>query len=262
MGPYDHGRAYLHSRSLRWSYGAMKGRSADAWQKAASDQPSAAMLRSLALAGFSGVYVDRAGFDDRGLALEAGLVREAGAAAIESGDHRLAFYDLRPFATALRDRLGPESWAEARSACLDAVTATWLGGFLDRVDGPDGSWSRACAPAGPIAAGQPLGSAAPGRAGDGPSRRRRRLMPGPDRLAGWPRDLPARRPGPPVAGRPAGRIDAGLRDVRGRRGRPKVSRLPRRAVRDRRVGPDPGPPGGGCGGDGPALRPRAAHFVD
>jgi phosphoglycerol transferase len=144
MGPYDHGRPYLHSKSLRWSYGAMKGRYDDAWQKAAVDQPIPAMLRSLALAGFSGVYVDRAGFDDRGLAIEAGLVREAGASPIESGDHRLAFYDLRPFATALRDRLGPEGWAEARSACLDAVTATWLGGFLGRVDGPDGSSARTC----------------------------------------------------------------------------------------------------------------------
>ena len=32
MVGYDHGRAYLHSRSLRWSYGAMKGRHGDAWQ--------------------------------------------------------------------------------------------------------------------------------------------------------------------------------------------------------------------------------------
>ncbi|HEY2155852.1 MAG TPA: hypothetical protein VGH33_09495, partial [Isosphaeraceae bacterium] len=144
MGPYDHGRPYLHSKSLRWSYGAMKGRFGDAWQKAASDQPAPAMLRSLALAGFSGVYVDRAGFDDRGLTVEAGLVREAGAAPIESVDHRLAFYDLRPFATALRDRLGPEGWAEARSVSLDAVTATWLGGFLGRVDGPGGAPARVC----------------------------------------------------------------------------------------------------------------------
>ena len=161
MGPYDHGRAYLHSKSLRWSYGAMKGRYGDAWQKAASDRPAPGMLRSLALAGFSGVYVDRAGFDDRGVALEAALVREAGAAAIESGDHRLAFYDLRPFATALRDRLGPEGWAEARSACLDAVTATWLGGFLGRVDAPDGSWAR------PAASGADCGSTTPriGRGG-------------------------------------------------------------------------------------------------
>jgi phosphoglycerol transferase len=148
LGPYDHGRPYLHSKSLRWSYGTMKGRFGDAWQKAAADQPTSAMLRSLALAGFSGVYIDRAGFDDRGAATEVGLVREVGAPAIISPDHRFAFYDLRPFATALRDRLGPEGWAEARSASLDAVTPTWLGGFLGRVDGPADSPVRVCGPRG------------------------------------------------------------------------------------------------------------------
>ncbi len=148
MGPYDHGRPYLHSKSLRWSYGAMKGRFGDAWQKAAVDQPAPAMLRSLALAGFSGVYVDRAGFDDRGVALEAGLAREAGATAIESVDRRLAFYDLRPFATSLRDRLGPAGWSEASERELGAVTATWLGGFLGRVDGPGGPPARICGPRG------------------------------------------------------------------------------------------------------------------
>ncbi len=148
MVPYDHGRPYLHSKALRWSFGAMKGRFGDAWQKAAVDQPTPAMLRTLAVAGFSGVYVDRAGYDDRGIAIEAGLMRETGLLPIASVDHRLAFYDLRPFAAALRDRLGPDGWAEARSASLDAVTATWLGGFLGRVDGPGGRTSRVCGPRG------------------------------------------------------------------------------------------------------------------
>ena len=108
------------------------------------------MLRSLALAGFSGVYVDREGYDDRGVAIEADLGRLTGAAAIESGDRRRAFYDLRPFATALRDGLGPDGWAEARRASLDAVTATWLGGFLGRDDGPDGPPGRICGPRGRV----------------------------------------------------------------------------------------------------------------
>ena len=150
MAAYDPGRAYLHSRTLRWSYGAMKGRFDDAWQKAAVDQPTSAMLRSLALAGFSGIYVDRDGYNDRGVALEADLRRLTGGSPIESGDRRLAFYDLRPFATALRERLGPEGWAEARRAMLDAVTATWLGGFLGRDDGPDGPIGRTCGPRGRV----------------------------------------------------------------------------------------------------------------
>jgi phosphoglycerol transferase len=159
MLPYDHGRAYLHSKTLRWSYGAMKGRFADAWQKAAADQPTPDLLRTLAVAGFSGVYVDRAGYDDRGAAIDRDLARETGARPIESDDHRLAFYNLRPFATALRDRLGAERWAAARAATLDAVTATWLGGFLGRDDGPDGSVGRVCASRGRLRLDNPSGRA-------------------------------------------------------------------------------------------------------
>ena len=145
MTAYDHGRPYLHSKTLRWSYGAMKGRFADAWQKAAVDRPTPDMLRTLAVAGFSGVYVDRAGYDDRGVAIETVLRQETGPPPLSSEDHRFAVYDLRPFATALRDRLGPEGWARARAETLDAVTATWLGGFLGR---DDGTLGRICGPRG------------------------------------------------------------------------------------------------------------------
>jgi phosphoglycerol transferase len=197
MLPYDHGRAYLHSKALRWSFAAMKGRYADAWQKAAADQPAPAMLRTLALAGFSGIYVDRAGFDDRGATLVAELAREAGAATVESDDQRLAFYDLRPFAMALHDRLGPEGWADARSGCVDAVIATWLGGFLGRVDGPNGVPERACTSRGRLRLDNP-----PGRPrcvelamelrglGAGP---RRVTIDWPDRRASYKADGPVRR---------------------------------------------------------------------
>jgi phosphoglycerol transferase len=135
----------------------MKGRFADAWQKAAADQPTPDLLRTLAVAGFSGVYVDRAGYDDRGVAIERDLARETGARPIETDDYRLAFYDLRPFATALRDRLGPDGWAAARAASLDAVTATWQGGFLGRDDGPGGSVGRVCASRGRLRLDNPSG---------------------------------------------------------------------------------------------------------
>src|SRR5206468_3125566 len=49
VGPYDLARAYLHSKSLRWSFGAMKGRYGDSWQKHAADRPVPEMLRTLAM---------------------------------------------------------------------------------------------------------------------------------------------------------------------------------------------------------------------
>ena len=54
--------AYLHSDTLRWSYGSMKGRGEDNWEKAVSNQNLSEMTESLAFAGFNGIYVDSYGY--------------------------------------------------------------------------------------------------------------------------------------------------------------------------------------------------------
>lgn len=69
---------YLHSRRLRWSYGAMRGRRVDDQNEALAELPVEAMIDAVARRGFSAVYVSRAGFADRGAALEADLERLLG----------------------------------------------------------------------------------------------------------------------------------------------------------------------------------------
>jgi phosphoglycerol transferase len=100
---YDHLRGYLHSRSLRWSYGAMRGRYAGLWQAWVAGQPAEAMLRRLAEAGFAGVYIDRSGYEDGGRGIEAELTRRTGAGPLVSEDGRLALFDIRRVAGPLHD---------------------------------------------------------------------------------------------------------------------------------------------------------------
>ena len=57
--------SFLHTRSVRWSYGAMKGRPAD-WAAELVGVPVADLVSRLAAAGFDGVYVDRFGYADDG----------------------------------------------------------------------------------------------------------------------------------------------------------------------------------------------------
>ena len=59
---YEPLRGYLHSSTLRWSYGAMKGRSAD-WAAQLAGQPLSLVTAAAAAAGFDGVWVDPAAFD-------------------------------------------------------------------------------------------------------------------------------------------------------------------------------------------------------
>lgn len=50
---------YVHSDTLRWSYGSVKGREEDAWNKNVASLPADEMVAYLKEQGFSGIYIDR-----------------------------------------------------------------------------------------------------------------------------------------------------------------------------------------------------------
>ena len=52
---FDQVRGYLQSSDLRWSYGAMQGRSAD-WTAALADKPVELVLPAVAAAGFEPLF--------------------------------------------------------------------------------------------------------------------------------------------------------------------------------------------------------------
>jgi phosphoglycerol transferase len=96
MGEYSLARGYLHSRALRWSFGAMKGRADDRWQKETANLPTSAMVVRLRQAGFAGIYLDRSGYPDGGGGIEALLRQAVGPPALASNARELAFYPLVP----------------------------------------------------------------------------------------------------------------------------------------------------------------------
>jgi phosphoglycerol transferase len=95
MKDYDHFVGYFHSRQLRWSYGGMKGREAD-WQEALRGQPTGLLLARLVSVGFTGLTIDRFGYNDGAAALEAEVARLAGPPAV-SRNGRLSFFDLTAY---------------------------------------------------------------------------------------------------------------------------------------------------------------------
>jgi phosphoglycerol transferase len=145
MHDYDHLRAYLHSRSLRWSYGAARGREGDLWQQSVTERPVEDLVRTLALAGFGGVYVNRDGFADGGRALTEDLDHLLGPEPIRSRSGRLCLYDLTGYARQLRSDLGEERWAAAHEAALHPVLFGWGTGFhaLETVSGEHWRWCAA-----------------------------------------------------------------------------------------------------------------------
>jgi phosphoglycerol transferase len=93
MSDYDHVKPYLHSSGLRWSYGAMRGRPAD-WAERFRNAPMSQLLPELRRRGFRGIEIDRFGYPDNGVGVEADLRRQLRESPLVSGDRRLSFFQL------------------------------------------------------------------------------------------------------------------------------------------------------------------------
>lgn len=102
MNDYDHFKAFLHSEHQRWSFGAIKGRAIDFWQKKVSSSSVPEMLDELISKGFTGLYLNRQGYKDHGLAIEKELAQ-----ILDIMPHtrpNASFWDLRAYANKINNR--------------------------------------------------------------------------------------------------------------------------------------------------------------
>jgi phosphoglycerol transferase len=141
MVDYDHLRAYLHSQDLRWSYGAMKHRAGDLWLKQIAALPVEQMCETLAFAGFSGVYLDRNGYnDDAAVRMEAELrdVLQIGPSISENG--RLVFFPATDYNWRLRQKYSESEWQAKQELTLHPLMLDWKGGFSGLESSPEKNW--------------------------------------------------------------------------------------------------------------------------
>ncbi len=115
-GPYDQVRGWLHADSLRWSWGSVRGRDGD-WQGAVVRLPAPAALDALTAVGFTGLMIDRAGYDDHGARHRSGVHAHArtGAAGEPGRPPRL----LRPACVGTRPAHATHRGADRRVAAHD-----------------------------------------------------------------------------------------------------------------------------------------------
>jgi hypothetical protein len=116
MADYSHMRGTLHAKTLRFSYGAMKGRPGGDWAARLSAEPAAKGLPYYVAAGMRGIWVDRRGYADQGAAVDSELRALLGSPQ-NSEDGQLRFYFLVDYA---RDWLAGRS-ARQRRAARDAA---------------------------------------------------------------------------------------------------------------------------------------------
>ena len=64
MNDYDLFVGFLHSKTLKWSYGNIKGRTEDEWAENVSEMSEKEMVKYLKEQGFAGIYIDRRAYTD------------------------------------------------------------------------------------------------------------------------------------------------------------------------------------------------------
>ncbi len=127
MIDYDHLRGYFHTETLKWSYGGMKGR-VPAWESQVDALDMASRLRLLTLIGFDGLYIDRFGYADGGVALESAVKMGVGHEPITSQDGRLVFFNLKPLATDVHSATSDAAREDIITALLTTPVQVVLGG--------------------------------------------------------------------------------------------------------------------------------------
>jgi phosphoglycerol transferase len=126
---YDPFRGFLHSKTLRWSYGAVKGRPADLWQRDLASKPLDQIVQTLAVTGFSGIWVDRFGTGEKSAETEAAIGRLLGVQPLVSGNGRFVFFDMRPLVQRMKSQAPEAQWTAARTAAMEPILTNWTRGF-------------------------------------------------------------------------------------------------------------------------------------
>jgi hypothetical protein len=132
---YEEARGYIASASLRWSYGAMKGRPAD-WESELDAKPIGTAVAAAALSGFTGLVVQPAAYTVGPAVLRAALSAQLGEAPLVSRWGGVWFFDLRPYAARLRGALGPEGARAVRTATLTPLRVRCGGGAVTLTGAP------------------------------------------------------------------------------------------------------------------------------
>ena len=137
MLPYDQARAYLHSKTLRWSWGAMAGRNHD-WTKVTAELPLDQFIERIIFAGFGGLLIDRYGYKDS--EVEQSVLGYLGPSSKFDLGGRWVFFDLRAFRDKLEGSLSSEERARREELAKRPTHVKWLPSFSVLENSPGRRW--------------------------------------------------------------------------------------------------------------------------
>jgi phosphoglycerol transferase len=118
----------------------MRERNGHMWQQKVVARPIGETVKSLAIAGFNGIYVDRYGYEDNGQEIETKLAMMTDSIPIVSEDGRLSFFSLLSYQQKLRSQNPGIDWEVQRQEALHFVYIKWVDGFYGQEGTPGDNW--------------------------------------------------------------------------------------------------------------------------
>ncbi|MGI8820642.1 MAG: hypothetical protein ACR2ID_07240 [Chthoniobacterales bacterium] len=135
MGPYDNARAYLQSKTLRWSWGAMDGRR-NSWAQETASLSLPDFLRRIVEAGFIGLLIDRNGFPETQIA----ALEKGGAEAELDHGGRWLYLDLRKLTEIYFANRSPQEQVILQDLARHPISVSWLSTFSTEERLDDTTW--------------------------------------------------------------------------------------------------------------------------
>lgn len=135
LGDYALSVGYLHSKTLKWSYGALKGSEGDIFYQNLSEQSLEKQINIIKKLGFAGIYVDRRGYADKGVAFEKELQKVLKASFLfESENKLISFYKLSNIATVDYSSMKPAKIMKDVGFVVDKLGARYDASLKDGID--------------------------------------------------------------------------------------------------------------------------------
>ncbi len=137
MDSYDHGRPFLWSHHLKWSWPSFSQRHR-AWQTKMSSLKGNDLINAAIYSGFSAIWIDRFAYLDNGQelisSLKIGRVKE-----VDLDSNRFVVLDIRDAATDLKSSLSISEFMKNKSEIFgNGFSIGWQRGFYDEEKNPEG----------------------------------------------------------------------------------------------------------------------------
>ena len=131
---YELFTGFLHSKTLRWSYGGMKGRGGDWFFRALAKEPISLQLDVIKRLGFEGLLIDRRGFPDNAVDLINHFTELLGQPALVHENGEIVFFRILPISKVSVEGLTDEQLMIQAKYYADKNGVRYTGSWTEGLD--------------------------------------------------------------------------------------------------------------------------------